>query len=41
MADWIAKLKNNHLFHDLRDMPEIERLVGIRDLEDLFVEMMH
>jgi hypothetical protein len=41
IADWIAKLKNNHLFHDLKDMPEIERLVLIRDLEALFEEMSH
>ena len=41
VADWIAKLKNTHLFHDLREMPEIERLVGIKDLEDWFREMMH
>jgi len=41
IADWIAKLKNGHLFHDLRDMPEVERLVYIKDLECLFEELMH
>lgn len=29
VADWIAKLKNPHLFHDLKD------------LEDLFEELTH
>lgn len=41
VADWIAKLKNAHLFWDLREMPEIERRVNIKDLEDLFAEMTH
>jgi hypothetical protein len=41
IADWIAKLKNNHLFHDLKDMPEVERAVLIHDLEALFEEMSH
>jgi hypothetical protein len=41
IADWIAKLKNTHLFHDLKDMPEIERLVHLRDLEELFEQLMH
>ena len=41
VADWIAKLKNAHLFHDLKDMPEIERLVYLRDLEELFEQLMH
>jgi hypothetical protein len=41
VADWIAKLKNAHLFHDLKDMPEIERLVFLKDLEDWFEEMTH
>lgn len=41
VADWIAKLKNPHLFHDLKDMPELERLVNLKDLEDLFEELTH
>jgi len=41
VVDWIAKLKNAHLFHDLKDMPEIERLVHLKDLEDLFEQLMH
>ena len=41
IADWIAKLKNSHLFHDLKDMPEIEKLVYLRDLEELFEQLMH
>ena len=41
IVDWIAKLKNAHLFHDLKDMPEIERLVHLKDLEDLFEQLMH
>jgi hypothetical protein len=41
IADWIAKLKNTHLFHDLKDMPEIERLVRLQDLEELFEQLMH
>jgi hypothetical protein len=50
IADWIAKLtpalaggarENAHLFHDLKDMPEIERLVHLRDLEELFEQLMH
>jgi hypothetical protein len=41
IADWIAKLKNAHLFHDLKDMPEIERLVHLKDLEELFEQLMH
>ena len=41
IADWIAKLKNAHLFHDLKAMPEIERLVHLRDLEELFEQLMH
>ena len=41
IADWIAKLKNTHLFHDLKGMPEIERLLYLSDLEDLFEQLMH
>ena len=41
VVDWIAKLKNPHLFHDLKDMPEIERLVSLKDLEDLFEQLTH
>jgi hypothetical protein len=41
VADWIAKLKNTHLFHDLKEMPEIERLVYLRDLEELFEQLTH
>ena len=41
VADWIAKLKNTHLFHDLKDMPEIERLVCLKDLEELFEQLTH
>ena len=50
IADWIAKLtpalaggarENPHLFHDLQGMPEIERLVCLRDLEDLFEQLTH
>jgi hypothetical protein len=41
IVDWIAKLKNAHLFHDLKDMPEIERLVHLKDLEDLFEQLTH
>ena len=41
VVDWIAKLKNAHLFHDLKDMPEIERLVHLKDLEDLFEQLTH
>jgi len=41
IANWIAKLKNVHLFHDLKDMPEIERLVCLKDLEDLFEQLTH
>ena len=41
IADWIAKLKNAHLFHDLKNMPEIERLVYLKDLEELFEQLMH
>jgi hypothetical protein len=33
--------ENAHLFHDLKDMPEIERLVHLRDLEELFEQLMH
>lgn len=40
-ADWLAKLKNPSLFWDLKDMPEMERLVNIKDLEDLFEELAH
>ena len=41
IVDWIAKLKNAHLFHDLKDMQEIERLVYLKDLEELFEQLMH
>jgi hypothetical protein len=41
IVDWIAKLKNTHLFHDLKDMPEIERLVHLKDLEELFEQLTH
>jgi hypothetical protein len=41
IADWIAKLKNAHLFHDLKDMPELERLVYLKDLEELFEQLAH
>jgi hypothetical protein len=41
IADWIAKLKNPHLFHDLKDMPEIERLVCLQALEELFEQLTH
>ena len=41
LANWIAKLKNAHLFHDLKDMSEIERLVYLKDLEDLFEQLTH
>lgn len=41
IADWIAKLKNPHLFHDLKDMPEFERLVHLQDLEELFEQLTH
>jgi len=29
------------LFHDLKDMPEIEKLVHLKDLEELFEQLMH
>jgi hypothetical protein len=41
IASWIAKLKNAHLFHDLKAMPEIERLVYLKDLEELFEQLTH
>jgi hypothetical protein len=41
IADWIAKLKNAHLFLDLKDMPEIERLVCLKGLEELFEQLTH
>jgi hypothetical protein len=41
IVDWIAKLKNAHLFNDLKDMPEIERLVSLKDLEELFEQLAH
>jgi len=41
VANWIAKLKNTHLFHDLKDMPESERLVCLKDLEELFEQLTH
>jgi len=41
IADWIAKLKNPHLFHDLKDMPEVERRVCLKDLEELFEQLTH
>lgn len=41
IVDWIAKLKNAHLFHDLKDMPEIERLVRLQHLEELFEQLTH
>jgi hypothetical protein len=41
VANWIAMLKNAHLFHDLKDMPEIERLVCLQDLEELFEQLTH
>ena len=41
IADLIAKLKNAHLFHDLKAMPDIERLVHLRELEALFEQLMH
>jgi len=33
--------ENAHLFHDLKDMPEIERLVHLKDREELFEQLMH
>jgi hypothetical protein len=27
--------------HDLKDMPEIERLVHLKDLEELLEQLMH
>lgn len=41
IAAWIARLKNPQLFHDLKGIPEIERLVGICDMEDLFEMKVH
>jgi hypothetical protein len=41
IVNWIAKLKNAHLFHDLKGIPEIERLVYLRDLEELFEQLTH
>ena len=41
VADWIARLKNTHLFHDLKDMPESERLTRLKDLEELFEQLTH
>jgi len=41
IADWIAKLKNVHLFQDLKDMPEQERLVCLQALEALFEQLTH
>ena len=41
IADWIAKLKNIHMFHDLKDMPENEKLVFLKDLEELFEQLTH
>ena len=40
-ANWIAKLKNTHLFYDLKDMPEIERTLYLKDLEELFEQLAH
>ena len=38
---WIAQLKNNHLFFDLINIPDVERLVAIHDLEELLEELSH
>ena len=39
VQDWIAKLKNPQLFADLKDLPELERLVALHDLMELFEEL--
>jgi hypothetical protein len=31
----------HHLYHDLKDMPEIEGLVHLKDLEELFEQLTH
>jgi hypothetical protein len=41
IVDWITKLKNAHLFHDLKGISEIERLVYLKDLEELFEQLTH
>jgi hypothetical protein len=41
IVEWIAKLKNTHLFHDLKHMPESERLLHLQDLEELFEQLTH
>lgn len=41
VADWIAKLTNPCLFVDLRDLPEVERLVYLHDLKEWFEQLTH
>jgi len=41
ISTWIARLKNPHVFYDLRDMADAERLADIAVLEGLFEELTH
>jgi hypothetical protein len=41
LTQWLARLKNPACWWGMEEMPEIERLVAIKDLEDALEEMSH
>ena len=41
LASIIAAYMNAHMFYDLRDMPEAERLAEIETLKSWMEELMH
>lgn len=41
LTQWLARLKNPVCWWGMEDMPEPERLVAIKDIEDALEEMSH
>jgi hypothetical protein len=41
LVEWLARLRNPACWWGMGDMPEIERLVAIKDVEDALEELAH
>jgi hypothetical protein len=41
LVEWLARLKSPQVWWGMGEMPEIERLVAIKDVEDALEEMAH
>jgi hypothetical protein len=41
LVEWLARLRSPSCWWGMGDMPELERLVAIKDVEDALEEMAH